>query len=112
METKNLEFIIHHLFLPKQLPQHYDITSQKEAIFAQHVLTSARKFTECLASEQQPLPSHLSVAWETARRMMDSFALLHANGALNGPLLANRIDQMSTRGSCRSSPLTFLILFA
>ncbi|KAH8834404.1 hypothetical protein DL96DRAFT_1810684 [Flagelloscypha sp. PMI_526] len=96
MDTKNLEFIIHHLFLPKQIPQHYDVTPQREDIFSQHILTSAQKFTEYLAAEQLPLSSCSARVWESVHRMIESFVLLHGNGNLNGAILAKRIDQMSS----------------
>ncbi|KAH8834406.1 hypothetical protein DL96DRAFT_1491613 [Flagelloscypha sp. PMI_526] len=96
METTDLEFIIHHLFLLKRLPQHYDITPHMEEIFVQRVLESARKFAEYLKSEQLPFVLHVSNAWKVVAHMLQSFESLHARGTLRGGFLAQAIDQMST----------------
>jgi hypothetical protein len=90
----NVEFVVNHLFLPRQLPQENDVVPEKEQVFTQHVLDSALAFQE-LGSRQS---STCTEAWNVVTKMLASFVLLHESN-LDSSLLEQSIVEMGINGT-------------
>jgi hypothetical protein len=100
MTEKDLQYIIHHIFLPPRLPGESDsgIFHQEDSIILRLVSYVSRTFLEALMSSRDGTTDTGIQAWNIMTKTFENATSIHQRGYLTKGDIVSALRKMEPRG--------------